>query len=64
MFSNFKLKNKIIDNDDAIKSVIMLGLKYIKKDRLYDEVKNVQEVWVELSTWSCEEEEAKSASIL
>lgn len=39
MFSNFNLKNKIIEYDDAINSVNLLGLKNIKEDRLYDKVK-------------------------
>ncbi|KAL4104819.1 hypothetical protein QTP88_020095 [Uroleucon formosanum] len=49
MFSNFNLKNKIIEYDDAIKSVNLLGLNNIEEDRIYDEVKNVQGVWPELS---------------
>jgi hypothetical protein len=47
MFSNFNLKNKIID--DAIKFVNLLGLNDIEEDRPYDEIKNVQRVWAELS---------------
>lgn len=49
MFSNFNLKNKTVEYNDAIKSVNLLGLKNIEEDRLYDEVKNVQGVWAELS---------------
>lgn len=49
MFSNFNLKNKTIEYDDAIKSVNLLGINNIEEDRLYDEVKNVQGVWAELS---------------
>uniref|UniRef100_A0A2S2QW09 Uncharacterized protein n=1 Tax=Sipha flava TaxID=143950 RepID=A0A2S2QW09_9HEMI len=49
MFLNFNLKNKIIKCNKAIKSMNLLDLNNIEEDRLYDEIKNVQRVWAELS---------------